>query len=393
MCGIGSDGTPSEGEGIRSWSTGCETQTVVSDEGVNVPVEMGMWRIDEGAPKKLEPTKMPTEAELEHLLDQDPSILGERLLVIGRQLHTPYGKIIDLLAIDADGNLNVLELKRDMTPRDVVAQTLDYGSWVKDLQRTDVLQIAQDHLGEQPFAAAFEDAFGQPLPDEVNIGQRLTIVAAHLDPSSERIVRYLETFGVPINVVFFAYLADDDRRYLARSWLITPEEQSSGSSGTGGKTKAAKWSGDWYVSFGDGLGRNWDDGRKYNFVSAGGGDWFSKTLRRLPTGARIFVNIPQAGYVAVGQTTGEATPFADAMVDVGGSRVRLADQQLNPGYEHEPRAGVDTAEYVVPVQWTVAVPKQDAYWEKGMFANQNSACKLRQEFTLEKLRAHFGIDA
>ncbi|HEY3406632.1 MAG TPA: hypothetical protein VGK53_00510 [Propionicimonas sp.] len=67
-----------------------------------------------------------------------PTILGERLLAIGRQVHTPYGKIIDLLAIDADGNLHVLELKRDMTPRDVVAQALDYGSWVRWLQRADV---------------------------------------------------------------------------------------------------------------------------------------------------------------------------------------------------------------------------------------------------------------
>ena len=40
---------------------------------------------------------------------------------------------IDLLAIDADGNLHVLELKRDKTPRDVVAQVLDYGSWVTTL--------------------------------------------------------------------------------------------------------------------------------------------------------------------------------------------------------------------------------------------------------------------
>ena len=35
---------------------------------------------------------------------------------------------------------------------------------------------------------------------------------------------------------------------------------------------------------------------------------------------------------------------------------------------------------------------RDSYWEKGMFANQNSACKLRQEFTLQRLAAHFGVD-
>ncbi len=27
-----------------------------------------------------------------------------------------------------------------------------------------------------------------------------------------------------------------------------------------------------------------------------------------------------------------------------------------------------------------------------MFANQNSACKLRQEFTLERLAQHFHLD-
>jgi hypothetical protein len=49
------------------------------------------------------------------------------------------------------------------------------------------------------------------------------------------------------------------------------------------------------------------------------------------------------------------------------------------------------AEWVVPVRWFTAVPAEQAYWEKGMFANQNSACKLRQEFTLERLAQHFKL--
>ena len=43
-------------------------------------------------------------------------------------------------------------------------------------------------------------------------------------------------------------------------------------------------------------------------------------------------------------------------------------------------------------QWIDADALDDAFREKGMFANQNSACKLRQEFTLERLADHFGID-
>jgi hypothetical protein len=46
----------------------------------------------------------------------------------------------------------------------------------------------------------------------------------------------------------------------------------------------------------------------------------------------------------------------------------------------------------VPVRWFTSKPRTGAYWEKGMFANQNSACKLRQEFTLDRLATHFGVD-
>jgi RecB family endonuclease NucS len=81
---------------------------------------------------------VPLESKLEQLIETDPSILGQPLLLIGRQVPTAFGGIIDLLAVDADGYINVLELKRDRTPRDVVAQVLDYGSWVATLTHADV---------------------------------------------------------------------------------------------------------------------------------------------------------------------------------------------------------------------------------------------------------------
>ena len=64
-------------------------------------------------------------------------------------------------------------------------------------------------------------------------------------------------------------------------------------------------------------------------------------------------------------------------------------------YRHTAGDGLETedmAEWVVPVRWIDARPKSDAYWEKGMFANQNSACQLRQEFTLERLAQHFHVE-
>jgi RecB family endonuclease NucS len=65
---------------------------------------------------------MPLESRLEQLIEADTTILGEPVLLIGRQVPTAHGKFIDLLGVSGDGVLQVLELKRDRTPREVVAQ-------------------------------------------------------------------------------------------------------------------------------------------------------------------------------------------------------------------------------------------------------------------------------
>ncbi|MEA2901011.1 MAG: hypothetical protein QOH36_898 [Actinomycetota bacterium] len=142
---------------------------------------------------------------------------------------------------------------------------------------------------------------------------------------------------------------------------------------------------DWYVTFGryDPDGRSWDDARRYGFVSAGGGRWYSRTLHSLPVGARVFVLIPKAGYVGVGVVTGEAAPFHDTW---------LAGLDLDGRYEHASEADdPDAEEWVVPVRWLRTVSQDDAVWERGLFANQNSACRMGSRFTIETLVDHFDL--
>jgi RecB family endonuclease NucS len=71
------------------------------------------------------------ERQLEQIL-ADPN-----LLLIGRQVPITFSKSIDLLALDTDGKVVALELKRDRTPREVVAELLDYGSreWIHTIER------------------------------------------------------------------------------------------------------------------------------------------------------------------------------------------------------------------------------------------------------------------
>ena len=133
------------------------------------------------------------------------------------------------------------------------------------------------------------------------------------------------------------------------------------------------------------------------FVAAGGGRWYSLTVRNLPVGARVNVNLPGKGCVAVGVTLAEAARFDESRVLVKDEWVRLADSRnvLLGNYRRssEERDPDDLAEYIVPVRWVQARPVSEAYWEKGMFAKQLSACRLRQQFTLDRLAQHFGLAA
>ena len=68
-------------------------------------------------------------------------------------------------------------------------------------------------------------AFDTSPPEKLNQSHELIVVATELDPSTERIIAYLaENFGVPINAVYFRCFKDEGRDYLARTWLIDPDE-------------------------------------------------------------------------------------------------------------------------------------------------------------------------
>lgn len=356
-------------------------------------LEMGLWRADGDRLSRITPTAVGLESQLENYIESDPSMLGEGLLIVGRQVPTAHGGFIDLLAVDDSGNVHVIELKRDKTPRDVTAQTIDYASWVSTLGHSDITEIFAVYKPGVPFEEAFAEQFGEAPPEELNAAQVFTIVAASVDNATERIVRFLnESFGVPINVVFFRHFEDGGVSYLARTWLVERETQAP-AGGSAKKKSKEPWNGhDWYVSFGEfPNGRQWVDAMKYGFVSAGGDKWFSRTLKNLPVGARVFACIPKVGYVGVGHVLAEAKRFDEATVEIESVEQRLADLDLAGNYSHDGDEADEFAEWAVPVQWTRAVPREQGFWKTGMFANQNSAAKLRQQFTIEQVLAAFEI--
>lgn len=191
-----------------------------------MPGDVRIWEIKADQLSELSKTRLDLEERIERWLEQDISIVSDDLLVIGRQVTTSYGGVIDLLCLDRSGDAVIVELKRDKTPRDITAQVLDYASWVKDLSHERITEIAEQYLGDRgPLDEAFEHRFGDELPETLNGQHRMLIVASEIDASTERIVNYLsDTYGVDINALSFQYFRREDggSSWRASSSLIRP---------------------------------------------------------------------------------------------------------------------------------------------------------------------------
>lgn len=345
-------------------------------------------------PEKVAISAIDSESRLEDALVQDISILSAQLMLIGRQVATSYGKFIDMLAMDMSGNLSIIELKRSRTPREVVAQLLDYASWVQSLSYEEIAAIYADKNPGKKLEEGFDDAFGSSLPEQINQRHELIVVASELDTSTERIINYLtDSYGVPINAVFFRFFRDGDRDYLARTWLAEPEEVERKVSKSTARKGSEAWNGrDFYISLGEGEHRSWDDCKKYGFVSGGNGKWYSQTLKLLFPGSRVFVNIPKTGYVGVGIVKDTVVPIKDFKVSLDGQETSILQLPLIAPKMDDNMDDPDLCEYLVRIEWIKTVPRSAAYWEKGLFALQHTACRMTSSFTIERLSQHFGLD-
>jgi hypothetical protein len=361
-----------------------------------VPIDLGLWRIrDDDEFERVSSNRLDKEDRLEKFLLQDPNVLGQPLLVIDRQITTPDGKRLDILAIDSDGDIHVIELKRDQTPREVTAQTMDYASWASNLGYEDIKQHYEDSSeNNDSFEAGFDAKFRPSNddtpkgPDEVNNQHYLTIVASELDGSTQRIIEYLsEEFEVPINAVRFNYYQEDGREYIARSWLNDPHEIEDEET----EQEQESWNGhDFYGNFGANSYRKWSDAREYGFITGGGGEWYHRTMDKVTEGSRIFVYHPGDGYIGVGTVTQEKTPADEFMIEDGNKPITEAQLE---GDLSQNKDDPNLREYLIGVDWTETVNMNDAIWEKGMYANQNTVTRLKDQQTLDRLYDEFGVSA
>jgi len=170
------------------------------------------------------------ESDLESLLENNPEYFFEnsKILVIGRQITTNLNSFIDLLGIDNSGNTIVVELKRNKTPRETIAQLLEYASFIENLDYSQLNDIYHNYSGEDISLEDYHQQYFQNEADEkvsFNKFSKLVIVAQEITKEIKQTAQYLRKKGLDLYCLEFKYFTTKSGEKIISSDVVVGEEE------------------------------------------------------------------------------------------------------------------------------------------------------------------------
>ena len=175
-----------------------------------------------------------TEETLHDWLESNPEGILEdnELLIIGREVLTDLGGYIDLLGVDRAGNVVVVELKRAKTPRDTIAQALEYAAFTDRLDADHLETIFHKYEGDElrSLAECHREKFKLAESDAVafNKDQRIVLVCQEIAPQIKQTARFLNSKGVSVTCVEFAFFqAVGGDRLISQEIVVDGESKRS----------------------------------------------------------------------------------------------------------------------------------------------------------------------
>lgn len=195
---------------------------------------MALWKITGEGVEELPKTKFEQERvleeDLEDWIEKEPLILGEPLLIIGRQVVIPEIRDkLDLLALDPQGNAVVIELKRGRLGDPVDMQALRYASYISRWNFEDFENQARNYLkkvdeSDFNFNEIFENfclEAGVEEPPDLNSDQRIIIVGSEVKDKLGSVALWLRDHNVDIKVIEVEVFKEDGN-LLMQPQVIVP---------------------------------------------------------------------------------------------------------------------------------------------------------------------------
>ena len=228
------------------------------------------------------PPTVKYEVDLQDWLVANPDEVEPDLWIVGYEF--PLGENrADLLAVDDDGCLVLIEVKRANATREAVGQVLDYVSALELMDPRRITRLIDSAPVRSAFSppADFEAAYadrhpGATLPDLMPA--RALLAGTAESQATERILAYLEDQGVDVRSIVFdvEHATDGSRTYRRRQSTSAAATASQGESEPQiGRLEASK------------PGPDTDGRRKINEVHDGVDDY----ARAEYAGAKLFPEV------------------------------------------------------------------------------------------------------
>lgn len=347
--------------------------------------------------------------DLQRLLRDQIEIIAPDTLVIAEEFGDweESRRRIDLLGVDRDANLVVIELKRTEDGGHMELQAIRYAAMVSTMTFDRAVDIFDRYNKSRSIEVDARETilqyleWDEPNDDEFASDVRIVLASAEFSKELTTAVLWLSERQLDIRCVRIKPYGTKQNVLIDVQQVIPlPEAQDyqvrlkekQQKERAARKRHQEEWNGrDFYVSLGEYDDADWDDCRKYGFITASGGKWYTQSLDNLFVGARVFVNIPKKGFVGVGIVMNKSQTVDTFMVEHDGKQIPILQAPLQAKDMSNNLGDKDLCCNLVRVKWLKTNPRDDAYWGKGLFASQHSACKLRQALTISRLTEHFGI--
>lgn len=165
--------------------------------------------------------------DIQEWVAANPTILGNDLLIIGKEFSDfdRTSERLDLLAVDTDGKLVIIELKRDDSGADVHWQAIKYASYFAQATETDIINLLSRHDGisAEDAATKLRQHLGADDLNALNNDQRIILASHRFAPEVTNAVLWLNEKAPGENLITCFKLTpyqDGDALYLQASRLI-----------------------------------------------------------------------------------------------------------------------------------------------------------------------------
>lgn len=189
-------------------------------------------RIEELQKRTFSELKFNERQHLQEWVANNPSCLGEDLLIIQKEFSgfDETKERLDLLALDKAGNLVIIENKLDDTGKDVTWQIIKYASYCSSLTTQDIIKIYQDYLGTSVDAKTkLSDFFENKDIEEIILNQglntqRLILVAANFRKEVTSSVLWLLNYKIRIQCFKVTPYSFNDELFLTVEQILPTKD-------------------------------------------------------------------------------------------------------------------------------------------------------------------------